>query len=281
MVVPGAFPATDWLARIERFDVVSSTNDIVAGWLRDGTPEVCAAIADEQVAGRGRNGRAWAAPAGASFLCSIGFRPTWLEPTHAWRLGAVVSLAMAEAAEAAARLATGTVRLKWPNDLVILDGSGGGPRKLAGVLGETHGLGTMDPQAVIGIGINVDWDRTDFPDEFAPNMTSLSESAGNQPVGREALASAFLSLLAPLVDDLRAGRFAGDAWRARQLTNGLPVRLEWPDGTAETVTALDVDTESGALLVRAPGDAGGTAERAVLAGEIQHLRLGGVARGGV
>jgi biotin-(acetyl-CoA carboxylase) ligase len=104
-------------------------------------------------------------------------------------------------------------------------------------------------------------------------MTSLSE-AGGGPVGREPLARAFLAGLQPLVDDLRDGRFAADAWRARQLTSGLPVRLEWPDGAVETLTALDVDPESGALLVRAPGAEGPA--RPVLVGEIRHLRVGAV-----
>jgi BirA family biotin operon repressor/biotin-[acetyl-CoA-carboxylase] ligase len=271
---PGAAPATDWLARIEQFDVVGSTNDIVAGWLREGTPEVCVAIAGEQLAGRGRNGRAWTAPAGASLLLSAGFRPTWLEPARAWQLGAIVSLAMAEAAEAAAQLPPGTIRLKWPNDLVILDASNGGAQKVAGVLGETQGLGTERPQAVIGIGINVDWAREGFPAEFAAGMTSLSEAAGGRHVGRDALAEAFLARLEPLIDELRTGRFPAEQWRDRQLTNGVPVRLEWPDGTAETVTAVDVDADSGALLIRSLGDTGPS--RPVLVGEIRHLRFGGV-----
>jgi BirA family biotin operon repressor/biotin-[acetyl-CoA-carboxylase] ligase len=270
-----AAAATDWLARIERFDVVGSTNDVVAGWLRDGTPEVCVAIADEQLAGRGRNGRAWTAPSGASLLASVGFRPAWLEPAQAWRLGAVVSLAMAEAAEATAGLASGTVRLKWPNDLVILGpGAGSAAPKVAGVLGETHGLGTADPQAVIGIGINVDWARAEFPPDFADDMTSLSDAAGGS-VDRETLAAAFLERLAPLATDLRHGDFAAGAWRARQLTSGRPVRLEWPDGVTETVLAADVDPDSGALLVRSVSGTGPT--RAVLVGAIRHLRVGGIA----
>jgi BirA family biotin operon repressor/biotin-[acetyl-CoA-carboxylase] ligase len=270
----GAVPATDWLARLERFDVVGSTNDVVAGWLRDGTPEVCVAIAAEQMAGRGRNGRTWSAPAGAALLCSIGFRPAWLDPAHAWRLGAIVSLAMAAAADATAGLPAGTVRLKWPNDLAIMDGSDAGVRKLAGVLGETEGLGTSRPQAVIGIGVNVDWGRPGFPVELASGMTSLSEAAGGRLIGRDALAEVFLASLAPLVEDLREGRFPAEAWRTRQLASGVPVRLEWPDGTSETVTAVDVDADSGALLIRPIGGTGPA--RAVLVGEIRHLRFGGV-----
>ena len=108
-----------FLARQERFVVVGSTNDVVRGWLADGTPEVCLAVADEQAEGRGRDGRRWVAPPGAALLLSLGFRPTWLLPDRAWRLAAMASLAMAEAAEHAAGLPEGTIRLKWPNDLVI------------------------------------------------------------------------------------------------------------------------------------------------------------------
>jgi BirA family biotin operon repressor/biotin-[acetyl-CoA-carboxylase] ligase len=267
-------PATSWLARLERFDLVGSTNDVVAGWLRHGTPEVCVAIAGEQSSGRGRNGRTWTAPAGASLLMSVGFTPTWLPPEHAWRLGAIVSLAMAEAAEEVARIAAGTVRLKWPNDLVMVDAGGGAVRKVGGVLGETSGLGTNGAQAVIGIGINVDWTREAFPADIAADMTSLLEAAGGRSVGRDALAEACLRRLRPLVEGLMAGDFDGDAWRERHLTNGLPVRLEWPDGLAETVIAEDVDVDTGALVIGATD--GESPRRRVLVGEIRHLRFGGV-----
>ncbi len=73
---------------------------------------------------------------------------------------------MAEAAEAVAGLPAGTVRLKWPNDLVVAmrDESGpAGVRKLARRPRRDDGLGTADPRAVIGIGINADWAAADFP----------------------------------------------------------------------------------------------------------------------
>src|SRR3990170_8846456 len=82
----GARPADDrhcrrpfqvsFLSRLERFDVVTSTNDVVAGWLAEGTPEVALAIADRQTAGRGREQRTWIAPPGAALLLSLGFRPS-------------------------------------------------------------------------------------------------------------------------------------------------------------------------------------------------------------
>lgn len=266
--------ATSWLSRFERFDVVGSTNDVVAGWLREGTKEVCVAIADVQSSGRGRGDRSWEAPPGAALLLSIGFRPTWLDPEHTWRLAAIVTLTMAEACEVAAGLRAGTAQLKWPNDLVAIDSRSGEVRKLAGVLGETHGLGTKAAHAIIGIGVNADWKPEDFPDDLASTMTSLAELAPGQLIDREVIVHVFLERLEKAVDELRSGRFPAQTWRARQLTNGVPVRLEWPDGRAETVSALDVDVESGALMVSELG--GGGKPRPVFVGEIRHLRLGGI-----
>ena len=94
-----------FLSRQERFDSVTSTNDVVRGWLADGVAEVCLAVADEQTAGRGRDGRRWVAPRGAALLMSLGFRPDWLAPDRVWRLAATTSLAMADAAEEVAGLA--------------------------------------------------------------------------------------------------------------------------------------------------------------------------------
>jgi BirA family biotin operon repressor/biotin-[acetyl-CoA-carboxylase] ligase len=277
-VAPSDAVTAAWLSRFERFDVVGSTNDVVSGWLRDGTPEVCAAVADVQSAGRGRNGRSWAAPPGAGVLVSIGFRPTWLDVSHAWRLGAIVSLAMAEAAEIAAALRTGTIRLKWPNDLVAIDRGSGSVRKLAGMLGETDALGSAGARAVIGVGINVDWPRERFPPELADAMTSLTDLAG-RAVDREVVLYVFLERLEHAVAALREGRFPGEEWSRRQLTNGTLVMLDQLDGTSETVVAENVDTETGALLVRDPdggGPGGADGTRSVVVGEIHHLRLGGV-----
>jgi len=265
--------AATWLSRFERFDVVGSTNDVVAGWLREGTPEVCVAIADVQSAGRGREGRTWQAPPGAALLCSVGFRPTWLDVGHLWRLSAIVSLAMAEACEVAGGLRNGAIHLKWPNDLVIIDSSTGEVRKLAGVLGETEGIGTREAAAVIGIGANVDWARERFPAELAPTMTSLTDLSPGRLVDREVAIHVFLQRLEGLVTALRKGEFPAETWSHRQLTHGMIVMLDQPDGTAERVVAEDVDTETGALLVRGTGE---DKQRPVVVGEIRHLRVGGI-----
>ena len=102
-------------------------------------------------------------------------------------------------------------------------------RKVAGLLGETEGLGTDDPRAIVGIGVNVDWPAAAFPPELAASMTSLREIAG-RPVDREILLGEFLARLEARLADLEAGRFDAAGWADRQVTTGRLVRLEGPDG---------------------------------------------------
>jgi BirA family transcriptional regulator, biotin operon repressor / biotin---[acetyl-CoA-carboxylase] ligase len=272
------------VSRRERFARVGSTNDVVRDWLLAGVPEVCLAIADEQTAGRGREDRRWLAPAGAALLLSLGFRPTWLDPQLVWRLPAIVSLAMAEAAEEVAGLTHRTIQLKWPNDLVIdpwdLDGipwrnfdtggenRGDDVRKLGGVLGETAGLGSADVTAIVGIGVNVDWRRDDFPPELAASMTSLLDASSGRTLDRDVLLELFLAQLAPRVRLLREDRFDVEDWEARQLTTGHLVEVQAPDGGVHIVRAIGVDGRSGALVV----DDRGT-NRHLVVGEIRRLRL--------
>ena len=256
--MPDPFPA-----RLERFGSVDSTQAIVAGWLAAGVPDVCVAVADEQRGGRGRHGRTWQAPPGAGLLVSCGFRPTWLDPRDAWRLGAIVALAMLDAAEEVAGLREGALGLKWPNDLVA-DGPDGTLRKLAGVLGETTGEGGGGAgrpagaegiggagrllTAVIGIGVNVEWAERDFPADLARSMTSLSALGGGRPVDRDALLEGFLGRLESRLEALRGGRFDGGGWSARQRTTGRRLAVE-VGGRVVVGTGEGVDPADGALLL--------------------------------
>jgi BirA family biotin operon repressor/biotin-[acetyl-CoA-carboxylase] ligase len=254
--------AGPFLSRQERFAVVGSTNDVVRGWLGEGTREVALAVADEQAKGRGREGRTWTAPTGKALLLSLGFRPNWLAPDQAWRIAATASLAMAEAAEAITDLPNGTIRLKWPNDLVV--DAADGWLKLGGVLGETEGLGTADPRVVVGMGINAEWARSEFPADIAAGMTSLREVSEGHRTTPDDLLNAFLPRLETGIDALRATHFLAGEWQARQATTGRRIRLELPNAAPEDVMTTDVDPATGALVLEDG--------RRVLSAEVRHVR---------
>ncbi len=150
-------------------------------------------MADEQTAGRGREGRSWAAPPGAALLLSLGFRPAWLAPERVWRLAAIVALAMADAAEAVAGLAPRSIRLKWPNDLVIetrdaatVPQAGRRARRdrrarAATIRGRSSASGSTPTGRR----------RRSRPTSPA-TMTSLREAAGGRPVDAAGLLDAFV-----------------------------------------------------------------------------------------
>lgn len=259
--------STPFVARLERFASVPSTQPIVRGWLDAGVPEVAIAVADEQTAGRGRLGRAWTAPPGAALLVSVGFRPTDLAARHAWRLAATVSLAMLDAAEDAAGLRDGTLGLKWPNDIVA-DGPDGLLRKVAGVLGEASLDDDRVGTAVVGIGVNADWPLELYPADLAPSMSSLRELSGGRPIDRDVLLEAWLDRLEPRTEALRMGRFDAGGWSARQRTTGHTVEVDGPDGRL-TTQAVGVDPETGALLVA--GVDGGVVR--IEAGDVTRCRV--------
>ena len=170
---------------VRRVEVTGSTNTDVLELARQGAPEGVVVVADQQTAGRGRAGRSWTAPPGASLLCTMLLRP----PASVASL-ATSALAVA-AAEAVEELSAVRPGLKWPNDLVIE--SDGRTRKLAGILAEAEwpaaahaAIGFREPAAharatvAAGIGVNVDW-PDELPDELAEIAVSIAQVPDRVP----------------------------------------------------------------------------------------------------
>jgi len=112
-------------------------------------PEGALALCDEQTHGRGRLGRSWTAPPGTAILCSLLLRPP--EERVVSELSLVAGTAVAEAIEGAVALA---VQVKWPNDVML------SRRKVAGILAEAS-----EGVVVVGIGVNVNQERADLPED--------------------------------------------------------------------------------------------------------------------
>ena len=164
--------ATLWGApAVHVFRRVGSTNDVARRLAAAGAPAGTVVVADEQVAGRGRAGRAWSSPAGLGLWLSLVARPASL-PQPAL-LPLLVGLEAARALDPF--VAGGRVEIKWPNDL-LLQG-----RKLAGILCEAAWAGETPAFVVVGIGVNVLHGPEDFPAELRSRATSLRMAAAETP----------------------------------------------------------------------------------------------------
>lgn len=211
---------------------IPSTSDRARELALAGAPHGTLVTAGEQTAGRGRQGRAWIAPAGRALLCSLVLR----DPPRLLPLAAGVAVAEALGAE---------TLVKWPND-VLLAG-----RKVAGILAEGR---PQERWAVLGIGVNVAVRAEDLPAE-------LRDRAAGLGLGLEAIEEVLARVLKALERRLVAGEAELlDAFAARDALSGRAV--SWGGGSG---TAAGVDGE-GRLVVVLPG--GG--RRALDAGEV-HL----------
>jgi BirA family biotin operon repressor/biotin-[acetyl-CoA-carboxylase] ligase len=263
--------APGFVSRLERFEQVGSTQAIVRDWLADGAPEVCVAVTDAQSDGRGRLDRIWQDRPGGSLLVSVGFRPSALPAGHGWRLPAIASIAMLGAATSLLGPTADRLALKWPNDIIAVHH--GRLRKVAGVLTEASLEGDRLATSIVGLGVNVDWAKTEYPDDLADTMWSLSEASGRRRIDRDALLTAWLERLQPLYEALVAGDFDSLRWADAQITTGAAVEVETGPETVSG-TAVGVDRESGALLVRTGA---GQPLQAIAVGDVVRCAVGDAA----
>ena len=208
------------------FRITDSTNERARELASSGAPHGTLVTADEQSAGRGRQGRTWTAAPRSALLMSVVLRD--LRET----LPLVAAVAICEALPL-------DCAIKWPNDIWVKE------RKLAGILVEAR---PQEGWAVLGIGLNVR--TTEFPEELRETATSLVLE------GVDLTAEAVLErVLAALSDWLpRSTADVLEAWRARDALLGRPVR--WANGSGvgrgvDEAGALLVDTADGRVALQA------------------------------
>jgi BirA family biotin operon repressor/biotin-[acetyl-CoA-carboxylase] ligase len=246
---PDLLHADDLLSRLGKARVVgrdirvfretTSSNDVAEKLAADGVKEGVVVFAESQSKGRGRLGRRWVSPARKGLWFSVLLRPA-LRPFEATRL----TIAAATALFRAIRAETGLFpEIKWPNDLLIRG------KKVAGILTELKAELDQLGYLILGIGVDVNLNASDFSDELRKSATSLKIECG-ETVDRASLAASILRELDYDYTRLSSRQFeaVAEEWEAHCTTIGRNVILDLGgrkiQGRAE---CLDAD---GALLIR-------------------------------
>lgn len=248
------------LASLEVAWAIDSTNSEL---LRRDTPAQGGAtvlLAERQTGGRGRRGRAWLSPLAANLTFSL----ARLFSGGLARLPGLSLVAGVATAEALQSLGFGRVRLKWPNDLVVFDGSS--LHKLGGILVEGGGEHAGPARAVIGLGLNVRMPQA-AAQAIGQSWTDLHALADDTP-SRNGVAAALLAHWLPALAQFDSDglapfleRYAAfDALAGREVA----LHLDSPrlDGAPVAAHAIGVAAD-GALRVRIDG-----CEQRVHAGEV-------------
>jgi BirA family biotin operon repressor/biotin-[acetyl-CoA-carboxylase] ligase len=208
-----------------------STNERAKQLAMGGAPHGTLVTADEQTAGRGRQGRAWVAPPGKALLMSVVLRDLGVAQAY---LPLAAALAVCEASEQSAPV---HCAIKWPNDVWV------DRRKLAGILVEGR---PQEGWAVLGIGLNVTTTQDEFPEDLRAIATSLGASSTEEVLERLVVA-----LEARLADD--PDRIVAD-WSERDALRGQQIRWQGGEGTATGIDksgSLIVETSSGRVALDA------------------------------
>ena len=222
------------------YDTVGSTNT-VALELAEGTNEGAVVISDSQERGRGRLGRSWVSPPGLNIYMSIILRPR-ITPDQV----TLITLLSAVACAHAMRKTTGlAIAVKWPNDLMVAD------KKLGGILTEIKTTTKEVVCAVIGIGINVNMQAGDFPEEIRVSATSVKNETG-QSFLRERIVSEILNETDRWYRVLNSGQKQEIISEWQRLTSTLGRQVLVTAGQEKYTGLAEAIDDGGILLIRLP-----------------------------
>lgn len=232
--------------RVSVLSETTSTNSVALEHASEADADGLVIVADYQTGGRGRLGRSWHAPRGASLLLSALLTQELPEPedpgghvSPAGRLTLLAAVAACEAIRAATEI---TPAIRWPNDLRI------GGRKLGGILVESRQAPEGGRAWVIGIGINCLQHAGHFPAELRDTATSL-EIAASHPIDRASLGRELIQALDRWLSD--SSRCVAEtirhAWQSFAEPIGQSVRLR-REGIEFHGHLLDIDPYGGLIV---------------------------------
>ncbi|MHA7579597.1 biotin--[acetyl-CoA-carboxylase] ligase [Paenibacillus vandeheii] len=218
-----------------------STQGDVQQMAEQGQSEGAVVLAEEQTGGRGRFGRKWFSPPGRGIWMSVLMRPE-LALQNTPQLTLLTGVAVCRAIRSYTGADAG---IKWPNDLLIAG------RKVCGILLESTVEDHEVRYCVAGIGVDVNFDSKDYPEDLIPIATSLKMETG-QTIDRTRLAAAILSELERLYFLYQKEGFGviSSLWEALSISMNREIKVANPQGIIEGI-AMGLDP-SGALIVEKP-----------------------------
>lgn len=225
--------------KIIHYNTINSTNIEAKNLANDGEIEGTVIISEEQINGRGRLGRGWVSPKNKGIWMSIILRPD-INPVDAAKVTQIGAASVLLAIKN-----TGLDPLvKWPNDIVV-DG-----KKVCGILTEMNAELHRINYLVIGIGINVNIEENEYPNEIKEMATSLKIQTG-KTINRKKLTADILNYFEEFYNDFKLNKSIKEPIKICRNNSALIGKevLVIKNGESIKVTAVDINDE-GVLLIR-------------------------------
>jgi len=249
------------------FHQLPSTNSHARKLVEQGVPHGSLVIADSQICGRGRLNRTWHSPEGVNLYCSLILTHA-LSPAMLPWVPLATGLGVAEGVELCTSQAIG---LKWPNDIMI------GQKKLGGILCENIRQGAQGPAVVVGIGLNVNAQPSDFPTELQGTATSLLMEQ-NEEIDRLTLLATLLSKLERYYQLLHKNTISTlrKLYQSLCSTLGRHIHVQLSRGSALDGWGYDVGMDGALHLIQGASEPPSAGKKvptiAIRSGDVIHLR---------
>ncbi|MFO7762080.1 MAG: biotin--[acetyl-CoA-carboxylase] ligase [Thermodesulfobacteriota bacterium] len=221
---------------VRYFQEVGSTNDIARKSAFTGAEKGTVIIADYQKKGRGRLGRSWISPPGSGLYFSLILSPA-LAPADLPKITLAAGVALCRAAKSY----LSNPVLKWPNDFLLKG------KKAAGILTETFFLQESGYLVILGMGINVNTPRHDFPPDIAGKITNIQETCG-KPLARGELLEIILNQMDNLLAQAEQFGFSDILKEWRSYDAGRGKYLTWLTTEGGVIRGVSQGIDDNGLL---------------------------------
>lgn len=200
-------------------------------------------VAERQSAGKGRLGREWFSPVGGIWFSVILYPQ--LSPSYISRITLMTAVAVVKSIKVCTQIKS---QIKWPNDILINE------KKVCGILTEMSAELDIINWVVVGIGINVNIEHREFPEDIQENTISLKETSGKE-ILRVKLAQTFLQEFEKYYEILKRREFSSilKEWKLYSHTLGKKIRVDIGERII-TGEAVDINEEGSLILKKEDGE---------------------------
>lgn len=224
---------------------MDSTNNFAMRLAKEGAPEGTIVFTDYQTSGKGRLNHKWHSSANQNLLMSILLRPE-LEVEMVQKIALATATILIDAIKdffKNRKIKISNLKVKWPND-VLLDG-----KKLGGILAESKLKNKTVEALIIGVGLNVNSDSNNFPEDIRDFSITIKEVIKKETV-IEDLVTFFLKRFEQNYTKYERTNYAGVVknWKKHCNQFGEPIVVKKPV-MEETGIFHDVNNE-GYLMYR-------------------------------
>ncbi len=228
--------------QIHYLKITDSTNTAAMDLAKKGAQDGTLIVAEEQTRGRGRLGREWLSAPYSSLIMSLIFKPD-IEPSQLYYITMLSSIAVVNAVKKIAGISAG---IKWPNDIYIKN------KKVAGILTELYLNKESETIVVVGLGLNVNFDTSIYP-EIREIATSMSIETDTE-IPRVRLLQKILEEIERGYNFLKNHKYKQirDEWNDKSMILGKKVKIIEEDAIKEGLAEY-IDEEGSLIIINKNG----------------------------